>query len=31
MISEMLSYDFIQRADNTVKFVTPENNVWVTD
>lgn len=24
-------HDFIQRADNTVKFVTTENNVWVTD
>lgn len=24
-------HDFIQRADNTVRFVTTENNVWVTD
>lgn len=24
-------HDFIQRADGTVKIVTPENNVWVTD
>ena len=24
-------HDFIERADNTVKFVTTENNVWVTD
>lgn len=24
-------HDFIQRADGTIKIVTPENNVWVTD
>lgn len=24
-------HDFIQRSDGTVKIVTPENNVWVTD
>ena len=24
-------HDFIQRADNTLRFVTTENNVWVTD
>ncbi len=24
-------HDFIQRADGTVKIVTPENNVWVAD
>ena len=23
--------DFIQRADGTIKLVTPENNVWVTE
>ena len=24
-------HDFVQRADNTIKIVTPENNVWVSE